>query len=115
MYGPAPPSAASTTNSTSSGHSSPSASGEAENLAHVPQLLEIARELEQTALADDYSDTIVARNKRDYVWIMARTPTLPEARYRQLVAEVAAMGYDTSRLRRVPQQWPEPAPRPPLR
>ncbi len=46
---------------------------------------------------------------------MARTPTLPEARYRQLVAEVAAMGYDTSRLRRVPQQWPEPAPRPPLR
>jgi len=67
------------------------------------------------ALADDYSDTIVARNKRDYVWIMARTPTLPESRYRQLVAEVAAMGYDTSRLRRVPQQWPEPAPRPPLR
>ena len=66
------------------------------------------------SLADDYADTIVARNKRDYVWIMARTPTLPESRYRQLVSEVAAMGYDTSRLRRVPQQWPEPAPRPPL-
>lgn len=66
------------------------------------------------SLAGDYSDTIVARNKRDYVWIMARTPTLPEARYRHLVGEVAAMGYDVSRLRPVPQQWPEQVPRPPL-
>lgn len=64
------------------------------------------------SLAPDYSDTIVARNKRDYVWIMARTPTLPQARYRQLVAEVEAMGYDVSRLRPVPQQWPESPPRP---
>lgn len=64
------------------------------------------------SLAPDYSDTIVARNKRDYVWIMARTPTLPEARYRQLVAEVEGMGYDISRLRTVPQLWPEAAPRP---
>ena len=66
------------------------------------------------SLAPDYSDTIVARNRRDYVWIMARTPTLPEARYRQLVDEVAAMGYDTGRLHRAPQRWPESAPRPPL-
>ena len=66
------------------------------------------------SLAPDYSDTIVARNKRDYVWIMARTPTLPEARYRQLLEEVAAMGYDTGHLRRIPQRWPESAPRPPL-
>jgi apolipoprotein D and lipocalin family protein len=64
------------------------------------------------ALAPDYSDTIVARNKRDYVWIMARTPSLPDTRYRQLVDEVEAMGYDVSRLKPVPQQWPESAPRP---
>jgi len=64
------------------------------------------------ALAPDYSDTIVARNKRDHVWIMARTPTLPDARYRQLVEQVEAMGYDISLLQRVPQQWPEAAPRP---
>lgn len=61
-----------------------------------------------------YSETIVARSKRDYVWIMARTPTLPEARYRRLVEAVAAMGYDTTRLQRVPQRWPEPVRRPAL-
>ncbi|WP_372017442.1 lipocalin family protein [Pseudoxanthomonas sp. 10H] len=66
------------------------------------------------SLAPDYSDTIVARSKRDYVWIMARSPSLPEARYRELVRQVAAMGYDTGRLRRVPQHWPEAQPRPPL-
>ena len=45
---------------------------------------------------------------------MARNPTLPEALYRQLVDEVAPMGYDTGRLHRAPQRWPESAPRPPL-
>ena len=30
-------------------------------------------------LTDDYSQTIIGRNKRDYVWIMARTPEIPAA------------------------------------
>jgi apolipoprotein D and lipocalin family protein len=54
-------------------------------------------------LDPDYRAVIVARNKRDYVWIMARSPTIPEQQYDLLVARVAAMGYDTSRLRKVPQ------------
>ncbi|GAA0708199.1 lipocalin family protein [Dyella marensis] len=53
-----------------------------------------------------YREVIVARSKRDYVWIMARTPALDDARYAALVRRVAAMGYDVSRLRRVPQRWP---------
>jgi apolipoprotein D and lipocalin family protein len=52
-----------------------------------------------------YSQTIVARNARDYVWIMARTPEIPAADYDRLVAMVAAWGYDTSELRKVPQRW----------
>ena len=55
-------------------------------------------------LADDYSATVVGRKKRDYVWIMARTPQLPEAQYRQLVNLVSERGYDASKLRVVPQQ-----------
>jgi apolipoprotein D and lipocalin family protein len=51
-----------------------------------------------------YTETIIARSARDYVWIMARTPTLPEARYKDLVAKVNAMGYDTRKLVKVPQQ-----------
>jgi apolipoprotein D and lipocalin family protein len=51
-----------------------------------------------------YSQTIVARDKRDYVWIMARTPILtPEAKD-ALFERVHALGYDMTKLRLVPQR-----------
>jgi apolipoprotein D and lipocalin family protein len=56
-------------------------------------------------VAPDYGQTVIARVKRDYVWIMARTPQIPEADYRRIEQFVAAQGYDLARLRRVPQQW----------
>ena len=52
----------------------------------------------------DYQTTIVARDKRDYVWIMARSPQIDDATYDSLVQKVADYGYDTSKLRKVPQQ-----------
>jgi apolipoprotein D and lipocalin family protein len=55
-------------------------------------------------LNDDYSHTIIARNKRDYVWILARTPTIPQEQYDALVERTRQMGYDVTLLRRVPQQ-----------
>lgn len=60
-------------------------------------------------LNDDYSETIIARDKRDYVWIMARSPTIPQADYDALVERVRLMGYKMADLRKVPQQWPEAA------
>jgi apolipoprotein D and lipocalin family protein len=56
-------------------------------------------------LNDDYSITIIGRNKRDYVWLMARTPEIPESTYRELVQLIGEMGYDTSLLQKVPQRW----------
>ena len=53
----------------------------------------------------DYTETIIARSSRDYVWIMARKPVLPEADYARLVQMVADLGYDTAKLRKVPQRW----------
>ena len=53
---------------------------------------------------DDYTETIIARSKLDYVWIMARTPQISDARYDALVQRAGVMGYDTSKIRRVPQQ-----------
>jgi apolipoprotein D and lipocalin family protein len=50
-----------------------------------------------------YTQTIIARNARDYAWIMARTPAIPEADYIRHVAQLRAWGYDVDRLRRVPQ------------
>jgi apolipoprotein D and lipocalin family protein len=60
-----------------------------------------------THLSDDYSQTVIGRNKRDYVWIMARSPQIPEADYQRIVAALAAQGYDVTKLRKVPQRWPE--------
>lgn len=57
-------------------------------------------------LNDDYSQVVVARERRDHVWIMARTPELPEADYQRLLAVVGAQGYDIARVQRVPQRWP---------
>jgi apolipoprotein D and lipocalin family protein len=53
----------------------------------------------------DYTETIIARSRRDYVWIMARTPVLPDADYERLRRKVADLGYDMTKLERVPQRW----------
>jgi apolipoprotein D and lipocalin family protein len=61
-------------------------------------------------LDEDYGATIIGRNKRDYVWIMARKPELSDREYEVLVQRVADMGYDLAELRRVPQRWQTSAP-----
>jgi apolipoprotein D and lipocalin family protein len=58
-----------------------------------------------TYLSEDYSQTIVSRIQRDYVWIMARTPHIPEADYQHLLQLVGEQGYDLTRIQRVPQKW----------
>lgn len=55
-------------------------------------------------LDDDYQTTIIGVPGRDYAWIMARSKTLPEERYQELVAHLAATGHDVSKLRRVPHR-----------
>ncbi len=51
----------------------------------------------------EYRETIIARSKRDYVWIMARTPQIAQSDYDRLVSRVRALGY-TAELRKVPQK-----------
>ncbi len=60
-----------------------------------------------TYLDEDYSRTVISRNKRDYVWIMARTPTISEEDYQQMMDHVRDSGYDLSEVKKVPQSWPE--------
>jgi len=50
-----------------------------------------------------YTETIIGRSALDYVWIMARTPTISAERYDALLAQVKAFGYDVSRVQKVPQ------------
>jgi apolipoprotein D and lipocalin family protein len=54
-------------------------------------------------LDQQYRQTIVARDQRDYVWIMSRTPRISAEEYDALTERVRAMGYDMNLLRRVPQ------------
>ncbi len=55
-------------------------------------------------LSEDYSLAVITREKRDYVWIMARRPVIPETDLARLTAFVGTQGYDVSKLERVPQR-----------
>ncbi len=65
-----------------------------------------------THLNEEYTQTVIGRTKRDYVWIMARTPQIPEGDSQRLVKELENQGYDVSKLRTVPQRWPNDGSRP---
>ena len=56
-------------------------------------------------LDEAYSQTIIGRQKRDFVWIMTREPEIPDSDYAELVSVVKSLGYDVSKLRKVPQRW----------
>ncbi|MBL8013239.1 MAG: lipocalin family protein [Candidatus Omnitrophica bacterium] len=55
-------------------------------------------------LSEDYQRTVIGRNKRDYVWLMARTSSIPEEDYARFLADVARWGYDVAKIRKVPHQ-----------
>jgi apolipoprotein D and lipocalin family protein len=55
-------------------------------------------------LDEAYTETIIAREKRDYVWIMARTPAISEEDYAAHLRRAHALGYDVEKIRKVPQQ-----------
>lgn len=52
-------------------------------------------------LSDDYSKTVIGRSKRDYVWIMARTPVIYDEEYTSIVNFLQKEGYDVKNLQKV--------------
>lgn len=56
-------------------------------------------------LSSDYGETIIGREARDYVWIMARNPHLSDEKLQKLIQITVAEGYDPGKILRVPQQW----------
>lgn len=56
-------------------------------------------------VSPDYQRTIIGREKRDNVWIMARTPQIDDADFADLRARVVREGYDPAKLELVPQRW----------
>lgn len=56
-------------------------------------------------LDEHYQTTIIGREKRDYVWIMARNAEVDDATYAAMLGFLEQQGYSLEKLRRVPQQW----------
>ena len=57
-------------------------------------------------VAEDYGATLVARQRRDLLWIMARSPDPGAASFGELVARAEAMGYDPDDVITLTQRWP---------
>ena len=54
-------------------------------------------------ISPDYQQVVVAREKRDYLWIMARKPKIDESDYESMKKFAGTLGYDVSQIKRVPQ------------
>ena len=55
-------------------------------------------------LDENYSLTVIGRTKRDYVWIMAREPVIPDDKYSLILDFLQEQEYDISKVQKVPQQ-----------
>lgn len=51
-----------------------------------------------------YEEAIVGTPNRKYLWLLARTATIPDPRYAALVARAEQLGFDVSRLLKDPQR-----------
>jgi apolipoprotein D and lipocalin family protein len=54
-------------------------------------------------LDPEYRYAVVGDPSRNYLWILARTPTMDPADYETLLARIEAHGYDLERLKPTPQ------------
>lgn len=56
-------------------------------------------------LAEDYRYTVIGEPNRKYLWIMAREHTLSDFDFNQIVNNLHNVGYDTSLIKNVVQNW----------
>lgn len=59
-----------------------------------------------TYVDEEYQRTIIAVPDRKWVWLLARQPTMPDAEYDEMEKRIRDAGFDMSKFRKVPQQWP---------
>lgn len=55
-------------------------------------------------LAEDYSYALIGSSSDNYLWILSRTPVLPEVTLKRILEKVQKRGYDTGKLIFVEQQ-----------
>ena len=57
-------------------------------------------------LDEAYSVTVIGRNKRDYVWVMARESSIAAQDLDVIMNMLESVGYDRGEIQMVPQKWP---------
>ena len=60
-------------------------------------------------LDSGYTKTVIGRQARDFVWVMAREPELSNEEFEEIVRFIGDIGYDAAKINRVPQRWPDRA------
>lgn len=55
-------------------------------------------------LARDYSYAAVGEPGREYLWILSRTPAMPDATYQDILNRLTEQGFDTAALRKTRQE-----------
>lgn len=58
------------------------------------------------ALDGEYRMAVIGEPGRKYLWLLSRTPSLPEDEVRRLLQQAAEQGYDISKVIRTRQQGP---------
>ncbi len=53
-------------------------------------------------LTEEYTQTVIGRSKRDYVWIMARESSIPDEDYQHILTFLKDQGYQLDNLKKIP-------------
>ncbi|HSE27884.1 MAG TPA: lipocalin family protein [Gemmatimonadales bacterium] len=61
-------------------------------------------------LTEDYGAALVGTPDRNFLWVLSRTPAMPDSTWVRMTATAAAQGFDVSRLARAPGAAPAPLP-----
>lgn len=56
-------------------------------------------------VSEDYQSTIIGHPSRKYAWIMDRSNAINEKTYEAQLKKLEQVGYDTSVIQRLPQDW----------
>lgn len=56
-------------------------------------------------LAEDYRYTVIGVPNKKFVWIMSRSPELSDEDYAGIINRLAADGYKTEKIIKMPQVW----------
>jgi len=56
-------------------------------------------------LAEDYSYTVIGVPNKKFVWIMSRKPEIPDDTYQDILKNLDEIGYNTAKIKKMPQNW----------